>query len=219
MEPAKRAYETIAAAAPRTLRLDELLHELGATTGEPSPSRPPGITVGELVDKASDGGFGFLIGILTLIAIPFFGLSTPFGLAIGLVGLQMVIGRHTPWLPRRARARRLAMTMLDRVAKLLERRMQWLSRSTKRRWTILLRPRIVGFCIVLLSLGLALPLPIPGSNLIFLFPLFIYAVGVLECDGLWIGVAHLLLLADIVLLFVFGRVVWAVLTGIVGWVF
>lgn len=222
MEPeraAERAAETIATAAPRTLRLDELLHELGATSGEPSPTRPIGITVGELVDKAAEGGFGFLIAILALIAIPFFGLSTPFGLAIGLVGTQMILGRHTPWLPKRARQRRLSMTMLDSVSRMLERRMQWLSRSTRRRLEFLIRPRLIGFCVLLLALGLALPLPIPGSNLIFLFPMFIYAVGILECDGLWIAAGHVCLIVDIVLLFVFGAVVWAVLTGIVSWIF
>ena len=73
------------------------------------------LTVGELVDKAAEGGFGFLIGILTLIAIPFFGLSTPFGLAIALIGAQMMLGRPRPWLPARARRRELSMSMLDRV--------------------------------------------------------------------------------------------------------
>lgn len=193
-----------------------MLHELGATSGEPSPSRRAGITVGELVDKAADGGFGFLIGILALIAIPFFGLSTPFGFAIALIGLQMVAGRPTPWLPVRARERVLAMTMLDRVARLLERRMQWLSRSTRRRWGVLVRPRLIGVCVVMLSLGLALPLPIPGSNLVFLVPLFIYAVGVLEHDGAWVAVAHGCLLVDLALIVVFGKVVWAVVSGLVG---
>lgn len=216
-----RARETIAAEAPRRLRLDELLRELGAETAdEPAEvARPAHLTVGELVDKAAEGGFGFLIGILTLIAIPFFGLSTPFGLAIALIGSQMMIGRSQPWLPRRTRGRELSIQMLDRVAGLLARRTRWVAKATRRRWEWMIRTRLIGLGIVILALGLALPLPIPGSNLVFLIPLFVYAIGVLERDGLWILIGHTLALVDITLMFVFGKVVLAVLERIWAWIF
>jgi hypothetical protein len=215
---------------PRRLRLDELLRALGAT--EPETRQPPVIvgpleppreadrqllSVGELVDKAAEGGFGFVIGILTLIAIPFFGLSTPFGLAIALIGAQMMIGRSVPWLPRRARRRQLKMSMLDRVVGMLARRTRWLARSTRRRLEFLITPRLIGLAIVILSLGLALPLPIPGSNLVFLIPLFVYSVGLLERDGAWILIGHLLLLVDLALLFVFSATVIMVLEKIWAW--
>ena len=217
----ERARETIAAVPPRRIRLDELLHELGARTteSEPPAQRPAHLTVGELVDKAAEGGFGFLVGILSLIAIPFFGLSTPFGLAIALIGVQMVLGRQAPWLPKRARARELKMEMLDRVTTILAKRTRWIAKSTRRRWELAIRPRLIGLGIVMLSLGLALPLPIPGSNLVFLVPLFVYAVGVLERDGLWIIAGHVATLIDLVLLLTFGRTVVAVLEKIWHWIF
>jgi hypothetical protein len=238
-----RARATIATQRPRRLRLGELLYELGArdaaeheisaapspppapaATGDPVPVPTPAdrrdsLTVGELVDLASEGGFGFLIGVLALIAIPFFGLSTPFGLAIALIGAQLMIGRARPWLPARARRRALSMAMLDRVAGLLERRTRWLARSTRRRWEVLIMPRLIGLGIVILALGLALPLPIPGSNLVFLIPLLIYAIGLLERDGAWIVAAHACLLADLVLMVVFGGAIWIVLQQIGRWLF
>jgi len=223
----ERARDVIATQAPRRIRLGELLHELGARAqekptdkdgdGVPDP-RPP-LTVGELVDKAAEGGFGFLIGILSLIAIPFFALSTPFGLAIALMGLQMMLGRHQPWLPKRARRREIRMAMLDRVTTILGKRTRWIARSTRRRMEPLIMPRLVGFGIVLLALGLALPLPIPGSNLIFLIPLFIYAVGLLERDGAWILVGHIAMVVDMVLLAVFGKTVLHVLERVWTWLF
>lgn len=207
--------------APRRLRLDELLRELGACDQDAAASpvpRPEALTVGELVDQAAHGGFGFLVGILTLIAIPFFALSTPFGLAIALIGSQMMIGRDTPWLPQRARRRSLKMSMLDRVLGLLTRRTRWLAKLTRRRWEPMIRPRLVGLGVVILALGLALPLPIPGSNLIFLIPLFIYAVGVLERDGVWIAIGHLCVVVNVTLLVVFSATVLRVLEKIWGWV-
>lgn len=212
------ARATIAAAAPRRLRLDELLRELGATDGDrdgPPPS--DGLTVGALVDKAAEAGFGFLIGVLALIAIPFVGLSTPFGLAIALLGAQLMLGRRQPWLPQRARRRALSMTMLDRVLGILARRTRWLARLSRRRWEVAIQPRLIGLGIVLLSLGLALPLPVPGSNLIFLVPLFVYSLGILERDGAWVALGHLFTLVDVALLIALGTQVATIFERLWRW--
>ncbi len=238
----ERAAQVIAAEAPRRLRLEELLLELeshhhrtkaaqqpadadadtdtdaGAATTDDAAQRDDAFTVGELVELAAEGGFGFLIGILALIAIPFFGLSTPFGLAIALVGAQMMIGRRTPWLPARARRRALGLDKLERIRQMLERRTRWLARSTRRRWEPLIRTRLVGLGVVLLALALALPLPIPGSNLIFLVPILVYAIGLLERDGMWIAVGHLFALIDVALLVAFSATVIRVLEGIWNWI-
>lgn len=206
---------------PRRLRLDELLDELGARDPDGDRDDAPRtqqLTVGELVDKAAEAGFGFLVGTLTLIAIPFFALSTPFGLAIALIGAQMMVGRTKPWLPKRLRRRELSMKMLDKVAGMLARRTRWITKATRRRWERTISTRLVGAGITLLALGLALPLPIPGSNLVFIIPIFIYAIGVLERDGVWIAVGHVGLLVDIALLLVFGNAVLMVLSKLWGWI-
>lgn len=199
--------------------MDELLREMGAHDGDAARRAPraDGITVGELVDKAAEAGFGFLVGVLALIAVPFFGLSTPFGLAIALVGIQLAMGRHKPWLPARARRRPLAMTMLDRVLRLFAKRSRWLTASTRRRRERLITPRLIGVAITLLGLGLALPLPIPGSNMIFLVPLMIYSIGLLERDGVWIALGHACTVVDLVLLVTFGATVAAVLQNLWQW--
>jgi hypothetical protein len=197
-----------------------MLRELGAHDGdEPPPARAESVTVGELVDKAAQAGFGFLVAVLSLVAIPFVGLSTPFGLAIALIGVQLAIGRARPWLPRRARKRHLSMAMLDRILTMLARRTRWLAKSTRRRWPLFVTPKLVGMAIVVLALLLALPLPIPGSNLMFIVPLLIYAVGLLEGDGMWILLAHVATLFDIGLVIVFGATVVSVLSRVWHWLF
>jgi hypothetical protein len=214
----ERATETIRVQQPR-LRLDELLRQLGtrlASEGSPVPPGGHKLTLGELVDSAAEAGFGFVIGVLVLIAIPFVGLSTPFGLAIALIGAQLALGRARPWLPARARRRVLTTGMIDRVVAALARHTRWLARMTRDRWSRLIMPRAVGLGVMLLALGLALPLPIPGSNLIFLTPLFAYAVGLLERDGVWIALGHVGALVDVALLVVFGDVVVKVLGRVFG---
>jgi hypothetical protein len=224
---AERARATIVAEQPRRLRLDELLRELGADDNRPATpearaSQPAlstdGITIGELVDKAAEAGFGFLIGVLALLSIPFFGLSTPFGLVIALIGAQLAVGKQRPWLPRRVLRRRLSMSMLDRVLRLFAKRTRWLTRSTKRRWERLITPRVIGFAVTLLALGLALPLPIPGSNMIFIAPILVYSIALLERDGLWSAIGHVCTVIDMTLLVVFGATVVAVLEGVWRWI-
>ncbi|MGE5182556.1 MAG: exopolysaccharide biosynthesis protein [Acidobacteriota bacterium] len=218
---ADQARQTIAVEAPRRLRLDELLRELGGRAEAEEHADQPraaDIGIGDIVDKAAEAGFGFLIGVLTIVAIPFVGLSTPFGLAIALVGAQLAVGMARPWLPARARRRRLTMAMLDRVVTMLARRTRWLAKLTRRRWEVVIAPRLVGLGVVLLALGLALPLPIPGSNMVFLIPLFVYAVGLLERDGLWIALGHLGTLIDMTLLVVFGATVAHVLARAWHWI-
>ncbi|HLL24512.1 MAG TPA: exopolysaccharide biosynthesis protein [Kofleriaceae bacterium] len=216
----ERARETVSAEPPRRLRMSELLLELGALEEEAADGklRTQKITVGALVDKAAEAGFGFIIGVLSLIAIPFFGLSTPFGLAVALIGSQMIVGKQQPWLPARTRRRQLSITMLDRVATMLAKRTRWLVKLTQRRHELFVAPRLVGVGITLLALGLALPLPIPGSNLVFLVPMFIYAVGLLERDGVWIALGHICLIVDLALLVAFGATVLAVLERLWAWI-
>ena len=210
----------LATGSDNRLRLDHMLRELGAHDGaDAPPARPDSITVGELVDKAAHAGFGFLVAVLSLVAIPFVGLSTPFGLAIALVGVQLAAGRARPWLPARARRRPLSMAMLDRVLGMQARRMRWMARSVRKRWQPLVAPRLIGLAIVVLALLLALPLPIPGSNLVFIVPLLVYAVGLLEGDGAWIAVGHVATLVDIALVFAFGATVLALLSRAWQWVF
>jgi hypothetical protein len=52
---------------------------------------------------------------------------------------------------------------------------------------------------------------------VFLIPLIVYAIGLLEQDGVWIAIGHVLLIADLVLMVVFGGAIWMVLQQIGRW--
>lgn len=195
----------------RRLRLPEILRELGALDEGPNAlPRDSKVPIALIIDKADEAGFGAFFALLALIAIPFFGLSTPFGLAMALGGVQLLFSRSRPWLPARARRRELPLSTLDHVATMLEKRTHFLERVTRRRheWVLFGPARnLVGFGVTFLGLGLALPLPIPGSNLIFLLPLFIYGIGLLERDGLWIWLGHLGVIINAGLFVAFGSAV------------
>ena len=178
------------------------------------------ITIGEVVDRCAHAGFGFVIGMLALISIPFVGLSTPFGLVIAFVAAQMLFGRRRPWVIGWLRRRRLSAELLAGLAKRVGRWTARLGRIVKPRWPIWVTGKLwplVGLGIVLLALGLALPLPIPGSNAVFLAPILIYAIGLLEDDGALILIGHAATLVNMALCVVFSVVVKDAVVQMLRW--
>ena len=64
------------------------------------------LSIGDLSYAINDKGFGLVLIILSLpsaLPIPAPGYSTPFGIAIAIIGIQMLGGRHTVWLPKKIR--------------------------------------------------------------------------------------------------------------------
>jgi len=175
------------------------------------------LTLGEVVDRTAHAGFGFLLAFLALISIPFVGLSLPFGLAVAFLGAQMLVGKTHPWLPGFLRRRRVppgALRWLSgklahfaaRIEKLVKPRQKWIVSGP-----------VIGLTLVFQGVGLALPLVIPGSNWIFVAPILIYALGLLEDDGGWVAVAHLVTLVQIVLGVLFANVVRNAFERMASW--
>ncbi len=188
--------------ARRRLRLSGVLADLddGFDDGREA------LTMGEIVDRTAHAGFGFLIALLALLAIPFVGVSTPFGLAIGLIGVQMLAARERPWLPRRVREHVVSRGTIRWLAERLSRWTAGLEHVVRPRLSLLARRaawRLVGLGVLLLGLGLALPIPVPGSNWIFIVPILIYALGMLEDDGVLILLGHGVTLLLVVLAITF----------------
>lgn len=174
-------------------------------------SRPRSdITIGEIVDRTSHAGFGILIALLAFISIPFFGLSLLFGATIGFLGVQMIVGRSRPWLPQKIRRHPVTMMTLDWLSRRLAVWTSKLERWVRPRWSVLTRPPFfaaVGVGVVVQSVGLAIPIPIPGSNWLFAVPILIYAIGLLEDDGLLVLLGHICTTAQIGFGFVFWQVI------------
>src|SRR6201987_5150705 len=127
------------------------------------------LTLGELKQALKGRGPAMLLVLLALpfclIAIP--GLSTPFGIAICLIGAWLIIGRE-PWLPRFIMRRRLSTARLDQLLSGSIKVACKLEKFARPRLAFLHAGpgmlRLIGLCIVIAGLGLMLPLPIPFSN-------------------------------------------------------
>jgi hypothetical protein len=154
------------------------------------------LTVSELEQLLKGRGAALLLILLALpfcfIAIP--GLSTPFGIAIGLIGLSLLIGRD-PRLPGFITQRRLPAARLAQILSCSISVARQLEKFARPRFAILydgpVRLRLIGLGIVVASGGLMLPLPIPFSNSIPAWAVVLLTVGMLEKDGLCVLLGHL----------------------------
>jgi hypothetical protein len=186
------------------LRLSRLLEDLTHTAAgraeprtagdvEADHARDGSITMAEVIDHTRHAGFGFLIAFVALVSIPFFAMSLPFGLAIAALGGQMLAGRERPWLPRRVAGKAVGTRTLRWLGTRLARATRWLETLVRPRWRGLISGgalKLAGLGITILGVGLALPIPLPGSNWIFIAPIVIYAIGLLEDDGALIAIGH-----------------------------
>lgn len=161
-------------------------------------SKSKAVSIGEILQILSGKGQSLIILFLSLpFCQPFQlpGLSIPFGLAIAVAGLKMAFGKYI-WLPKRLLAKNVSEHSLQKITE----KVLWLMTKMKR-WVY---PRLVGFCnlpcfqifngivIAILGICLAMPLPIPFSNLLAAWSILFIGLGLIEDDGLFILLGYLL---------------------------
>lgn len=154
-------------------------------------------TIQELFSTLRGKGYPFLIILFSLpfcqpIQIP--GFSTPFGIILAFIGLRMIFG-HRVWWPKWVLKKQISTKLLKTVVQnslrffhflrpLLRERLSWLCENRFYRFH--------GLFVVLLGGFLALPLPIPFSNILTAWALFLLGLGIIEEDGLFVCMSYIL---------------------------
>ncbi len=160
--------------------------------GDPEQRLP----LGELLTGLRQSAFGLLLFIGVLPAfIPVPGLAGALaGPATMLVGLQLLLGRRRPWLPRILAVRAPHRRAVVRLRNMLAGSLRWLEVLVKPRleWVLDNRLACAATGLQLLALGVLLWLPIPFTNYIFGGLLLLFAIALLERDGAlmllaWLG--------------------------------
>lgn len=155
-----------------------------------------GLTLGEVFQRMGDRGFGLLLVVLSLpsaLPIPAPGYSTPFGIVIALLAVQMLLGRTTPWLPARAAQIRLHGRFVDAMLGFFTRffgRLEFLIRP-RMRW-VGSRAGLAGLGALVLLMACLMILPVPLTNTAPAIVIFLTGIGLTEEDGLFSLFAALL---------------------------
>jgi hypothetical protein len=160
-------------------------------------------TVGEIVDRAAERGFGLLfmvLALVTLVPMPP-GTSGPIGLLFALLGGQMLFGMTHPWLPGRIRDYKLSPKVINALQKSGVAFLRRVERFSKPRLMFMETPLLhQAIAVLVILMGLVLFLPLPFLNSLPGFLLLLVGIGLLNRDGLFLLVGGVLCLALIVFL-------------------
>ena len=176
-------------------------------------------TLGGLLE--SFGSKGFAVGFIVLMApsalpAPTGGVTNVLEVVTMLLALELIIGRHTVWLPERWRRLELVGPGRERFARTLVRRVRWIERFAHPHLRFLFRHRVSGvvFGMLVFALTLAAFLAVPFSGLDTLpsLGIVLLALAVLF-ENFFLAIAGFVIGASGALLVVFlgGRVVQLVL--------
>jgi hypothetical protein len=170
------------------------------------------LTLGELLTETPDQNFSL---VMALLALPFLlpmppGVSTVSGGGCILLGLQMMAGRRSPWLPKkiaqlkfpRSFMKRLLTTvqwLITLLEKFVRPRLPWLVENPSV-W------RLNGLCICWLAFLLILPIPL--TNPIPTVGILLFVFAMLEADGILMCVSYGMTIAITAAVFGIGYLLW-----------
>lgn len=155
------------------------------------------ISLGELISILQERGFGLLMMVLVLpncvpIPVPP-GVSTIFSIPLAFLAVQMVLGRHTPWLPKWLKSKTIKRATLAAMVAKLSPKLKFVEKLLKPRLSFFISPvgeRLIGLFWLLCTMSIAVPLPmtnfVPGMGILLV------SLGLLNRDGLIILVGMII---------------------------
>lgn len=146
------------------------------------------LVVAEIVQSVGEKGFGLLLCIFSLpsaLPIPAPGYSTPFGMVLLFLAIELLIGKKTPGLPQFFSQKTIKRSL---IAGALEKSAKFFQLFEK-----IIRPRcifVMQFGFIRLSgilaaiMAIIMIIPIPLTNTLPAMIIFLIGVGLMEKDGL-----------------------------------
>lgn len=153
------------------------------------------LSLAEMRELLGDKGFGVLLAILSLpsaLPIPAAGYSVPFGIVLILLGIQLGMGKRTPWLPQRMLRWHIRGSLVPRMvaaARKFTTLMECLIRPRLR--LFLIGPGRLWMGILVIFMGLLMCIPIPTTNTLPAGVIFLIGVALTEEDGIFALIASL----------------------------
>jgi hypothetical protein len=203
----------------------------------PTPARPLSVelaqlrdafagrtaTLREVIEVLAGRAYELLMILLVLpfllpVSLP--GLSTPFGLAVAVIGLQLALGR-LPWLPRRLLDRQLPPGFFTKVVGVTAGVVKFLERALRPRLLAVTGARWLNglhlFVVVVAGLLLALPMPIPFTNTFPAWTILLLAAGLMQRDGWFVLGGYVVLVATAVFFALLGGAITEALKHALHW--
>lgn len=164
-------------------------------------------TILNVVGRRSAGGVLLVFSVPLMLPVPLPGIAVVFGVPLIVISTQLLLGRRRIWLPawlaRKSIARTEFITLVERARPILH------------RLELLVRPRVSWFAddwtiapigAICLLLAVIITLPVPFGHMLPGAAISILALGLLERDGLVVGLGLIVALLALGLLLVAANV-------------
>jgi hypothetical protein len=177
-----------------------------------------GLTLGRLNDALDERGFALVLMILLLpsaLPIPTGGVTHVLELFGALLTLQMIIGRHEVWLPRRLAQHRLGELFTGKAGPKLLRFIRWFERHSRPRGARVLRTRpvvsLLGAVMLLFVVGAFVAPPFSGLDTLPSLGVVIVCLGLMLGDALIVGGGLVAGTTGLALVVALGAAAWSLL--------
>ena len=191
---------------------DRLSDQLEALLGEDH------VTIGSLTDVLDERSFAVVLMVLMLpsaLPIPTGGVTHVLEVFAALVALQMVVGRHELWLPRRLARKELGATFTDKAAPKLLRFIRWFERHARPRLAGLLDRRLVvsvlGAVLLVFVIGAFVAPPFSGLDTLPSLGVVVVCLGIVFADGLIVAGGLVIGVVGLVLDVLLAAALWSFL--------
>jgi len=185
------------------------------------------VSFAQLLEQFHERGFGFFLFLFALPAalpLPGLGVNTIIALPLLILTAQMMIGRHTIWLPNFLRTKAISAKRMDGF---ISGALPWVIKFEK-----ISKPRL-GFItqapvslllgVICFMMAIAVAIPLPLTNTVPSMGLALIGAGLMMRDGLviiggtLIGIAWIgLLILSAIIIAVYGIDLIETLRGFIG---
>ena len=178
-------------------------------------------TFGGMTDVFGERGFAvtaLLLMSIPAIPLPTGGVTHVFEAVTILIGLEMVLGRTTLWLPKRLRGRELGSVLTERALPFIMRRVRWFESRSRQRGRFLFRHRwfirLLGLVLAALAVAAALAPPFSGLDTLPALGAVVVALSIILEDAVVLGVGLLIGTGGVVLIVSVGAALARLLRGL-----
>ncbi len=164
-------------------------------------------------ERRSFAGIFFILAVLCLLP----GVSVIAGFVMILPSVQLLLGWNVPAFPHFIDNKTIAVKRLRSWSSWLIPKIEWLEQYVKPRYLFLSSRSaqyLIGFVALVMAVIVAVPFPL--SNFLPAFAMLFISIGMLERDGLMIGVGLLISLLAFLTSFAVVKVIYSSLMYFLG---
>ncbi|NCP67809.1 exopolysaccharide biosynthesis protein [Candidatus Peregrinibacteria bacterium] len=151
-------------------------------------SESKSLSAQQILKKTGTSSFGLLLALLALpsaLPVPAPGYSIPFGILIVFLGSQLLFNFKQPWLPTKVAQKQITLKNLEGLKVKIVSFLKFFEKFIHPRWLWVSRLPQPFWGLLITACGICLLLPIPLTNTIPAFAVFLIGLGTLEKDGVF----------------------------------